>query len=148
MSKLESIMVLCILVFIFCLIGPSVNARGNERRGRKYEVTPSETKSKKEMISSYAQKSQNYTGNVNIFYGQKKFDKSDWLPLEKQKNLGIEIDFKEPDWDFSMTISYLISEDDSSGDDRQFDYYEYNSASLKPWREKTRIISGSIWLIF
>ncbi len=128
MSKLEYIRVLCILVFIFCLIGPSVNARGNERREKKYEVTPSETKSKKELISSYAQKSSNYTGNVNIFFGQRKLDKNDWLPVEKQKNLGIEIDFKEPDWDLSMTVSYLISEDDSSGYDRNFEYFEYNSA--------------------
>lgn len=128
MSKLEWSMLLCILVVIFCLIGPSANARESERRGKKYEITPSETQSEKELISSYAQKSQNYTGNVNIFFGQKKLDKNDWLSVEKQKNLGIEIDFKEPDWDFSMTVNYLISEDDSSGYDRHFDYYEYNSA--------------------
>jgi len=125
MSKIECIMLACILAFIFCLIVPSVNAWANERREKKYEVTPSETKSEKEIIASYAQKSSNYTGNINVFFGQKKFNKIDWLPVEKQKNLGIEIDFKEPDWDFSMTVSYLISEDDSSGDDRHFYYYEY-----------------------
>ena len=128
MSKREYILGVCISVVIFCLMGPSVNARESERREEEYAVTPSETQSEKELISSYAQKLQKYTGNVNIFYGQKKLDKIDWLSVEEQKNVGIEIDFKEPDWDFSMTVGYFLSEDDSPGYSRHFEYYEYNSA--------------------
>ena len=89
MSKIEGIMAVCILAFMFCLPGPLVYAQQNERREKRYEVAPSEIQSEKEIISSYAQKSQNYTGNVNIFYGQKKLDKNDWLSVEEQKNMGM-----------------------------------------------------------
>ena len=88
MSKSKYILAVSIWVFLFCLIGVQVNARMYERRENRHKEG-SETET--EILSSYAQKTQDYTGNVNIFYGQLKLNKNEWLPVDKQKDYGIEI---------------------------------------------------------
>ncbi|MGA1874795.1 MAG: hypothetical protein ACMUIA_04240 [bacterium] len=59
-----------------------------------------------------AQKS---TGNVNFFFGEKRMDKDDWKPLDRQTEFGFfEVDFTFPNWPLSITWAYLMS--DETGD--------------------------------
>lgn len=50
--------------------------------------------------------------NFNVFFGQKSLSKSDWEPVDKQLEIGIEVDFKQEDWPISLALSYSQSADD------------------------------------
>ncbi len=48
-----------------------------------------------------------WTGNVNVFLGQKTLDKDDWEPAEKQGEFGIEVDLRPKDWPISIAIDLM-----------------------------------------
>lgn len=53
-----------------------------------------------------------WTGNLNFLLGQKKLDKDDWEPFEKQAEFGILVDFKQKEWPLSIAIDLLGSSDE------------------------------------
>lgn len=55
-----------------------------------------------------------WTGNMNLFLGQKNLDKDDWEPVEEQGEFGIELDFRKKDWPVSIAIDILSSSADDS----------------------------------
>jgi hypothetical protein len=93
----------------------------------------------------------NVTGNINIFIGTKALE-DEWAPADKQDELGIEADFKESDWPFSMAISLLrgSSEGDLGGQGLKSETSELNVGLRKIWDNfpHTRpFIGGGIALI-
>ncbi len=56
-------------------------------------------------IDAYAQDL--WSGNVNFLLGAKALDKDDWEPAEEQSEFGVEIDFKNQNWPFSIAIDIL-----------------------------------------
>jgi opacity protein-like surface antigen len=60
------------------------------------------------LLSASVVSAQNeWTGNVNAFLGRKTLDKSDWEPVEKQGEFGLEVDFRQKDWPISIAIDIL-----------------------------------------
>lgn len=59
-----------------------------------------------------------WTGNINLFGGQRSVDfKDHWsndIDVSKQNEFGVKIDFKQQDWPVSIAIDYLFSSDDDS----------------------------------
>ncbi len=59
-----------------------------------------------------------FSGNINLFGGQKSLNKDDWsdeiVDVSKQNEYGIKIDFKQKDWPVSIAIDYLSSSKDDS----------------------------------
>lgn len=53
-----------------------------------------------------------WTGNVNLFLGEKFLDKDNWEPVEKQIEGGILIDFKQNRFPFSIALDLLCSKDE------------------------------------
>ncbi len=52
-----------------------------------------------------------WTGNVNLFFGEKFLDKEDWEPLDKQIEAGILMDVKHHSVPFSIVFDVLYSKD-------------------------------------
>ncbi len=52
-----------------------------------------------------------WTGNVNLFLGEKKLDKDDWDPADKQAEAGLLVDFRPAEWPVNIAIDLLASED-------------------------------------
>jgi hypothetical protein len=52
-----------------------------------------------------------WTGNANLFLGQKKLNKNDWDPADKQAEAGLLFDFRPVEWPVSIAIDLLASED-------------------------------------
>lgn len=52
-----------------------------------------------------------WTGNVNLFLGEKFLDKDDWEPMDKQIEAGILMDVKHRSVPFSIAFDLLYSKD-------------------------------------
>jgi hypothetical protein len=52
-----------------------------------------------------------WTGNVNLFLGEKFLDKDDWEPMDKQIEVGILADVKHRSVPFSIAFDFLYSKD-------------------------------------
>lgn len=52
-----------------------------------------------------------WTGNVNLFLGEKFLDKDDWEPMDKQIEAGILMDVKHRSVPFSIAFDVLYSKD-------------------------------------
>lgn len=67
-------------------------------------------------LSPYRKYSNSYewTGNFNLFIGQKELDKDDWAPVEKQSEFGLELDFKRHNWPLSIAVELMYSIDKGS----------------------------------
>ena len=61
------------------------------------------------LCASVASAQDQWTGNINVFLGQKSLDKDDWEPIEKQSEFGIEVDFRKKDWPVNIAIDILHS---------------------------------------
>ena len=59
----------------------------------------------------YAQEERAWTGNINLFIGQKWLDEDDWKPLDKQFELGIQYDFRPVQWPVNLTVDVSYSWD-------------------------------------
>ncbi|MFH2084606.1 MAG: hypothetical protein ABII20_04670, partial [Candidatus Omnitrophota bacterium] len=57
--------------------------------------------------SQYQQ--ENWTGNINIYFGAKALKEEDWTPVEEQDEAGIAFDFKEQHWPVSLVVDYSNS---------------------------------------
>lgn len=57
-------------------------------------------------------------GNLNFLYGTKNLEESDWEPLEKQTEFGINLDFGKATMPIHLDIAYF-----SSSDDQEFTEY-------------------------
>ena len=66
------------------------------------------------LSASVASAQNQWTGNINVFFGQKNLDKDDWEPVEEQSEFGIEVDFRKKDWPVNIAIDVLVSSDDQS----------------------------------
>lgn len=53
-----------------------------------------------------------WTGNANVFLGQKTLDKDDWEPADEQAEFGVLVDFKQTQWPVSIAIDVLGSVDE------------------------------------
>ena len=58
-----------------------------------------------------------WTGNLNVFLGQKALDKDNFEPLDEQTQFGVLLDFKKENWPVSFAIDYLSSSDDVTEND-------------------------------
>jgi opacity protein-like surface antigen len=58
-----------------------------------------------------------WTGNLNVFLGQKALDEEDFEPLDEQTQFGLLLDFKKENWPVSFAIDYLSSSDDITEND-------------------------------
>jgi opacity protein-like surface antigen len=71
---------------------------------------------------SYAQESSDWTGDINIYLGNKMLDKDDWsineegvkLELDTQRQAGLDIDFGKKSWPVYIALGYLSSSADDS----------------------------------
>ena len=53
-----------------------------------------------------------WTGNANVFLGEKTLDKDDWEPADEQAEFGVLVDFKQDQWPISIAIDLLASVDE------------------------------------
>lgn len=56
----------------------------------------------------------NFTGNVNVFLGQKQLDDDDWGRLDDQDELGLLFDFAQKSWPINIAIDLLGSRESAS----------------------------------
>ena len=96
------------------------------------------------LSASVASAQDQWTGNINMFLGQKNLDKDDWEPVEEQGEFGIEVDFREKDWPVNIAIDVLASSDDQSIIDPFFGQVdlegkttEFNIGIRKIWDESS-----------
>lgn len=52
-----------------------------------------------------------WTGNVNLFLGEKFLDKDDWEPMDKRREAGILMDVKHRSLPFSIAFDVLYAQD-------------------------------------
>ena len=84
-----------------------------------------------------------WTGNVNLFFGQKTLDKGDWEPAQDQDEFGIEIDFRKKDWPVSIAIDVMGASGEGNFVDPFFGFNdkfesktsEFNFGVRKIWDE-------------
>ena len=62
------------------------------------------------LSASVASAQDQWTGNINVFFGQKNLDKDDWEPVEEQNEFGVEIDFREKKWPVNIAVDILRSQ--------------------------------------
>ena len=96
------------------------------------------------LSASVATAQDQWTGNIDMFLGQKNLDKDDWEPVEEQGEFGIEVDFREKDWPVNIAIDVLASSDDQSIIDPFFGQVdlegkttEFNIGIRKIWDESS-----------
>ncbi len=53
--------------------------------------------------------SNNFTGNVSGYIGQKSLDDKDWGELDSQGTLGMMLDFKKQSWPVSIALDVFVS---------------------------------------
>lgn len=84
---------------------------------------------------------QEFTGNINAFWGFKGLNEDDWYPLDEQDELGISMDFKQTNWPVSIAIGYLSSSDEQrvSATDFKAETTEVSFGVVKIW-DKFRYI--------
>jgi opacity protein-like surface antigen len=96
------------------------------------------------LCASLASAQDQWTGNLNVFFGQKNLDKDDWEPVDAQTEFGIEFDFRKKDWPVNIAIDILRSSDDDK-------VYEYDpflgsfSADVKGTTTEFNIGIRKIW---
>ena len=66
---------------------------------------------------AFAQDQSAFSGNINVFLGQKTLDEDDWEPLEKQTEFGLNVAFKQQNWPVSVTLAYYSTSGDETVDD-------------------------------
>jgi hypothetical protein len=59
----------------------------------------------------YGRQRSHWTGNLNLFLGQKTLDDDDWRPVEEQQAVGIQFDVRERPWPISLAVDLLASSD-------------------------------------
>jgi len=98
------------------------------------------------LSASVASAQDQWTGNINVFFGQKNLDKDDWEPVEEQSEFGIEVDFRKKDWPVNIAIDVLVSSDDQSIIDPFFGQVdlegktkEFNIGIRKIWDEHSSV---------
>ena len=56
--------------------------------------------------------SDNFTGNISGYIGQKSLDDKDWDKLDRQESLGMIFDFKKQSWPVSIVLDVFVSGDE------------------------------------
>jgi len=79
----------------------------------------------------YAQEEKTWTGNINLFVGQKWLDEGDWEPLEEQFELGIQYDFRPVEWPVNLTVDVLYSWDDGKLYDPWLGFIDLEARTLE-----------------
>jgi hypothetical protein len=69
------------------------------------------------MLSVFNAHAYGWTGNLNVFAGQKALDEENFEPLDEQTQFGVLLDFKKENWPVSLAIDYLSSSDDIAEND-------------------------------
>src|SRR3972149_8799309 len=80
-----------------------------------------------------------WSGNMNLFLGQKTLDSGDWEPLDKQGEVGLTFDVKKDDWPVSLAVDILASRDEDTvlGVDVEGSTTEVDFGVRKVWDTKT-----------
>jgi opacity protein-like surface antigen len=73
-------------------------------------------------VSNQSYAEDNWTGNINVSYGNKTLNHDDWsldeenfnMKLNKQRETGIDVDFGKESWPIHIALGYLSSIDDDS----------------------------------
>ena len=53
--------------------------------------------------------SDDFTGNISGYIGQKSLDDDDWGDIDRQGSLGIMFDFKKQSWPVSIAVDVIVS---------------------------------------
>jgi opacity protein-like surface antigen len=61
-----------------------------------------------------AKGSNNFTGNISGYIGQKSLDDNDWDKLDRQGSLGVIFDFKKQSWPVSIALDVFASGDEDT----------------------------------
>lgn len=64
-------------------------------------------------VASAAGPAGEWTGNFNLFVGQKSLDEDDWAPVEDQLEVGVEVDFRQKAWPVNIAVDFLYSSDEA-----------------------------------
>jgi opacity protein-like surface antigen len=93
-----------------------------------------------------------FSGNINIFAGQKSLNSDDWsdelLDISKQNEIGIMIDFKQKDWPISIAIDYRFSKADDSGSGSFVDPFAGNVTASEDVKGETSELNLGVRKIF
>ena len=81
-----------------------------------------------------------WSGNINLFLGQKFLDSEDWAPINEQDEVGILLDFKKKHWPVSIALDFLTSADEVT---ESGIYFEGKTAELNAGVRKVWNLSGS-----
>ncbi len=119
-NKVFLLLLIVIIGFSLSTVGAAENRRKEFlenplNRVRQEGTVNNRASTDGRQAGSFDQLKDIYSGNINVFFGQKKLHRNDWFPVEKQKEYGVEFDFKEKRWPLSLLLTYFISEEDSSG---------------------------------
>lgn len=97
--------------------------------------------------------SDNFTGNISGYIGQKSLDDDDWGDIDRQGSLGIMFDFKKQSWPVSIAVDVIVSGNEhekdgikTEGGSLELDLgvrkiFELSNSSIRPY------IGGGIALI-
>lgn len=58
----------------------------------------------------------NFTGNISGYLGQKSLDDNDWDNLDRQGSLGMIFDFKKQSWPVSIALDVIIAGNEDKDD--------------------------------
>lgn len=93
----------------------------------------------------------NYTGNFNLFFGNKSLDSDEWEPMDSHFEYGILFDLKQEGWPISLTADILHSSDktDYLGVDVKGSTTEFDLGITKHWQTSsvTPYVGGGIAII-
>ncbi len=53
-----------------------------------------------------------WTGNINVFLGEKSLGETDWSPVESQGEASVTVDFRKQHWPINLAIEFSSAEDD------------------------------------
>ncbi len=82
---------------------------------------------------------QDWTGNLNAFFGMKYLDEDDWEPVDDQGEMGAMFDFQKTDWPVAIAFDILASAND--------DDFWYDGLNIKMESATAEICTGvrKIW---
>ena len=97
--------------------------------------------------------SDNFTGNISGYIGQKSLDDDDWGDIDRQGSLGLMFDFKKQSWPVSIALDVIVSGNEhekdgikTEGGSLELDLgvrkiFELSNSSIRPY------IGGGLALI-
>lgn len=117
-------------------------------------LTPSNALAQNWVTEQYTFQQLHKTANINLVGGMKFLDQDDWDPVDKQKQVGLDLDYTGAGWPISITGSFFFAWDDDKVDGVNLEIrsWEANLGLRKIWYNRTRFhpfidVAGSIIMV-